>query len=203
MLSVDPKWVHPLPMDIPFVIPHTNGVRVTLIEANHCLSPLFASFLPLITNSHTRPGLLPLPLWRSPNRQCRWQCIQVSLCRCPKNLPVPPLWWLPRIASTCFASCRQGQENWPCVPWYHLLGPQGTPLTYLPFNISIYSFRTQYTFPPQPLVISACAELARRLISGQFVDGSTHTMDTWMTSPQVDTSGKRKAKSERMLFVVG
>ena len=36
MLSVDPKWVHPLPMDIPSEIPNTGGVRVTLIEANHC-----------------------------------------------------------------------------------------------------------------------------------------------------------------------
>lgn len=36
MLSVDPKWVHPLPMDTPTVIPDTGGVAVTLIEANHC-----------------------------------------------------------------------------------------------------------------------------------------------------------------------
>lgn len=36
MLSVDPKWVHPLPMDVPTIIPNTGGVKVTLIEANHC-----------------------------------------------------------------------------------------------------------------------------------------------------------------------
>lgn len=36
MLSVDRKWVHPLPLDVPTVIPNTNGVSVTLIEANHC-----------------------------------------------------------------------------------------------------------------------------------------------------------------------
>lgn len=36
MLSVDKKWVRPLPMDTPTVIPDTNGVQVTLIEANHC-----------------------------------------------------------------------------------------------------------------------------------------------------------------------
>lgn len=36
MLSVDCKWVHPLPMDVPTVIPNTNGVQVTLIDANHC-----------------------------------------------------------------------------------------------------------------------------------------------------------------------
>ena len=36
MLSVDKKWVRPLPMDTPTIIPDTNGVQVTLIEANHC-----------------------------------------------------------------------------------------------------------------------------------------------------------------------
>ena len=36
MLSVDPKWVHPLPMDVPTMIPKSDGVTVTLIEANHC-----------------------------------------------------------------------------------------------------------------------------------------------------------------------
>jgi len=36
MLNVDKAWVHPLPMDVPTEIPNTNGVTVTLIEANHC-----------------------------------------------------------------------------------------------------------------------------------------------------------------------
>lgn len=36
MLSVDRKWVRPLPMNIPVVIPDTGGVQVTLIDANHC-----------------------------------------------------------------------------------------------------------------------------------------------------------------------
>lgn len=36
MLAVDRKWVYPLPMDVPTVVPNTGGVTVTLIEANHC-----------------------------------------------------------------------------------------------------------------------------------------------------------------------
>jgi hypothetical protein len=36
MLSVDPKWVHPLPMDVPTLVPGSGGVTVTLIDANHC-----------------------------------------------------------------------------------------------------------------------------------------------------------------------
>jgi DNA cross-link repair 1A protein len=36
MLNVDKKWVRQLPMDTPTLIPDTNGVTATLIEANHC-----------------------------------------------------------------------------------------------------------------------------------------------------------------------
>src|SRR6266511_3002806 len=36
MLHVDNKWVRPLPMDTPTLVPDTNSVTVTLIEANHC-----------------------------------------------------------------------------------------------------------------------------------------------------------------------
>ncbi len=36
MLSVDPKWVHPLPMNVPTLVPKSGGVTVTLIDANHC-----------------------------------------------------------------------------------------------------------------------------------------------------------------------
>ncbi|KAG8979565.1 hypothetical protein FRB90_008072, partial [Tulasnella sp. 427] len=36
MLQVDPKWVHPLDEDKPFIIPDTGGVEVTVLEANHC-----------------------------------------------------------------------------------------------------------------------------------------------------------------------
>lgn len=39
MLNVDPKWVKPLPVDVPVTIPDTGGVRVTVIEANHCTLP--------------------------------------------------------------------------------------------------------------------------------------------------------------------
>lgn len=36
MLAVDPRWIHPLPLDTPTIVPDTGGVTVTLIEANHC-----------------------------------------------------------------------------------------------------------------------------------------------------------------------
>ena len=37
MLSVEKKWIRSLPMDVPTEIPDTGGVKVTLIEANHCM----------------------------------------------------------------------------------------------------------------------------------------------------------------------
>ncbi|KAG8832703.1 hypothetical protein FRC17_000849 [Serendipita sp. 399] len=42
MLSVDEKWVYPLPMNKPTVLPDTGGVMVTLIEANHWLQTVNA-----------------------------------------------------------------------------------------------------------------------------------------------------------------
>lgn len=36
MLDVDPRWIHPLPLDTPTIVPNTGGVSVTLIDANHC-----------------------------------------------------------------------------------------------------------------------------------------------------------------------
>lgn len=38
MLGVDEEWVHPLHMNSTTVLPDTDGVEVTLIEANHCTS---------------------------------------------------------------------------------------------------------------------------------------------------------------------
>jgi DNA cross-link repair 1A protein len=67
----------------------------------------------------------------------------------------------------------------------------------------------QYTFPPQPLVISACAELAKRIVSGELigppdVNGKRNsTMDAWvMPSERADDSRVKQSK-ERMLVVVG
>ncbi|KAF8323475.1 DRMBL-domain-containing protein [Cantharellus anzutake] len=35
MLGVNSKWIHPVPMDVPTLVPETE-VTVTLVEANHC-----------------------------------------------------------------------------------------------------------------------------------------------------------------------
>lgn len=62
---------------------------------------------------------------------------------------------------------------------------------------------SQYTFPPQPLVISACAELARRIVAGQSTsDGAGDrklTMDSFVA---VDKSPEKK-RVDKTLIVVG
>src|ERR1700743_1831300 len=54
MLSVDPKWVHPLPMDIETELPDTGGVKVTLIEANHC--GYISQLMSLVYSPRSGPG---------------------------------------------------------------------------------------------------------------------------------------------------
>ncbi len=70
---------------------------------------------------------------------------------------------------------------------------------------------SQYCFPPQPLVISACAELAKRLVQGKSVeeapsgDGKPRTMAGWFTRVEKSDNGKEKATAapEKILVVVG
>lgn len=65
----------------------------------------------------------------------------------------------------------------------------------------------KYTFPPQPLVISACAELARRIVAGQsttngegVVNNKTRTMDHFITAPDKSPESQKQGK---ILVVVG
>jgi hypothetical protein len=77
MLGVEPQWVvscstpfigarkqltlqHGLDEDVPFEMPNTGGVKVTVIEANHC--ELDVVHLGLSDSSWCRPRLFHLPL---------------------------------------------------------------------------------------------------------------------------------------------
>ncbi|KAH9944972.1 DRMBL-domain-containing protein [Epithele typhae] len=69
----------------------------------------------------------------------------------------------------------------------------------------------KYCFPPQPLVISACAELSARLVRGVGAevqptnDGKPRTMTGWFTRMDKGDKGKEKQTdlSQRTLVVVG
>ncbi|PIL24631.1 hypothetical protein GSI_12515 [Ganoderma sinense ZZ0214-1] len=71
----------------------------------------------------------------------------------------------------------------------------------------------KYCFPPQPLVISACAELAKRLALGRSGDDGAagdakpRTMTGWFARVEKNDKGKEKEKtngsSDKILVVVG
>ncbi|RDB23954.1 DNA cross-link repair protein pso2/snm1 [Hypsizygus marmoreus] len=161
MLSVDPKWVHPLPMDAPTVIPNTGGVRVTLIEANHCPgSCLFFFDGPQTVNAGDSAFKSPF------------------------------------VGSTkAFKYLHCG--DFRASP-QHVLHPaiKGKRIDHVYLDTTYLD--PKYMFPPQPLVISACAELARRLVSGQSVN-EQNAMNTWVNG---NSTGK-KTKPENILVVVG
>lgn len=61
----------------------------------------------------------------------------------------------------------------------------------------------QYNFPPQPLVVSACAELAKRIVNGQNSMNSAsliglHTIKNFMT-----VQNKPSEEQGKILIVVG
>lgn len=65
----------------------------------------------------------------------------------------------------------------------------------------------KYTFPPQPLVISACAELARRIVGGHsttngegVVNNKARTMEQFVAGPEKSPESKKVGK---ILVVVG
>ncbi|OBZ73843.1 DNA cross-link repair protein pso2/snm1 [Grifola frondosa] len=128
MLAVDPKWVHPLPMDITTTIPNTGGVKVTLIEANHC------------------PG----------------SCL--FLFEGPQTV---------NAGDSAFKSSFVGSDR--IFRYLHCGDFRASPLHVLHPSVKgkrldhVYLDTTyldpKYCFPPQPLVISACVELAKRIVN--------------------------------------
>ncbi|KAJ7777463.1 DNA cross-link repair protein pso2/snm1 [Mycena metata] len=167
MLSVDKKWVHPLPMDVATVIPHTGGVHVTLIEANHCPgSCLFLFEGPQTVNAGD--SAFKSPFVGSPKTFRYLHCGD-------------------------FRASPQHTMH-PAVKGKHM-DHVYLDTTYLD---------SKYTFPPQPLVISACAELAKHITEGRSLGGAAAKMDSWLaTAASGDAKGKQKVQSERILMVVG
>ncbi|KAF7309980.1 DNA cross-link repair protein PSO2/SNM1 [Mycena indigotica] len=163
ILSVDKQWVHPLPMDVPMLVPDSGGVHVTLISANHCPgSCLFLFEGPQTV--HAGDSSFPSP-WIGSSRTFRY------------------------LHCGDFRASPQHTEH-PAV--------NGKRLDHVYLDTTYLDPR--YTFPPQPLVILACADLAKRLSEGKSPDSAGSTrMDQYMTSP---VKSKQKER-ERILMVVG
>ncbi|KAJ4473609.1 DNA cross-link repair protein pso2/snm1 [Lentinula aciculospora] len=172
MLRVDPNWVHPLPMDVPTEIPNTGGVRVTLIEANHC------------------PG----------------SCLFFVEGKQTVN-----------AGDSTFKSSHVGSMktfrylhcgDFRASP-AHIKHPEvkGKRIDHVYLDTTYLD--PKYTFPPQPLVISACAELAKRIQQGEPLSDSAQSgiMNAWVTTtkPYIDIKGKQKEKTKanNVLMIVG
>ncbi|KAG7093991.1 hypothetical protein E1B28_007621 [Marasmius oreades] len=171
MLKVDPKWVHPLPMDAPSVIPNTGGVQVTLIEANHCPGSCLFFF----------EGKQTVNAGDS-----NYKSAFVGSDRTFRYLHCGDFRASPR----------------------HVFHPavRGKRIDHVYLDTTYLDPR--YTFPPQPLVISACAELAKRIAENRPLNDpkSTSAMSNWLSSSS--SSGLREKEKgieakANILMVVG
>ncbi|KAL4065963.1 DRMBL-domain-containing protein [Scleroderma citrinum] len=172
MLSVDRKWVHPLPMDTPTVIPDTGGVSVTLIEANHC------------------PG------------SCLFFFEGLQTINAGDSVFMSSFVGSPRVFRYLHCGDFRASPR-------HVLHPaiRGKPIDHIYLDTTYLD--PKYVFPPQPQVIHACAELARRVVAGDLVGpvdakGRRDTIiESWVNShPQHD--GKEiKLSQGRTLVAIG
>ncbi|KZT07260.1 DRMBL-domain-containing protein [Laetiporus sulphureus 93-53] len=172
MLAVDRKWVHPLPMDVPTVIPNTGGVSVALIEANHC------------------PG----------------SCLFLFEGRQTVNAG-DSVYKSPFVGSSrIFRYLHCG--DFRASP-QHVMHPavKGKRIDHVYLDTTYLD--PKYCFPPQPQVISACAELAKRIVYGESLHDAddvaktkrNQTMDSWLIAPE--KQGEQESKPGKVLVVVG
>ncbi|KAF6761492.1 DNA cross-link repair protein pso2/snm1 [Ephemerocybe angulata] len=168
MLSVDKKWVHPLPMDTPTAIPDSGGVQVTLIEANHC------------------PG----------------SCLFLFEGRQTVN-----------AGDTTFKSSHVGSSrtfrylhcgDFRASP-RHVLHPavRGKQIDHVYLDTTYLD--PKYTFPPQAMVISACADLASKLASGAPPVVKRSGVFSWLNPVEKGPTESKQVKDapKPVLFVVG
>ncbi|KAG6821224.1 hypothetical protein H0H93_004046 [Arthromyces matolae] len=162
MLSVDRKWLHPLPYDVPTEIPNTGGVHVTLIEANHCPGSCLFFF-----------------------EGCQTVNAGDSSFRSP---------FLGSSKIFRYLHCGDFRAS----P-RHVLHPavKGKRIDHVYLDTTYLD--PKYTFPPQPLVISACAELARRLAAGEPLGRTSTMMDRWTGSSHT----LKQTTAEKLLIIVG
>lgn len=179
MLSVDAKWVHPLPMDTEIVLPDTGGVKVTLIEANHCPGSCLFFF----------EGKQTVNAGDS-----TYHSAFVGTARIFRYLHCGD-----------FRACPQHVEH-PSVKGKRM------DLIYLDTTY----LDPKYCFPPQRMVIDACAELACRIVKnggdtdlmGQSPGDMKNSVKDWLgtssDSPEkkaMETKGP--AGSDSVLVVFG
>ncbi|EIN09596.1 DRMBL-domain-containing protein [Punctularia strigosozonata HHB-11173 SS5] len=185
MLGVDRKWVHFLPFDQETTIPNTGGVKVTLLDANHCPgSCLFLFEGPQTVNagdSNYNSPFVPSNSTFKATKQAR----MFRYLHCGDFRASPR------------------HVNHPAV--------KGKKIDVVYLDTTYLDLK--YCFPPQKLVIDACAELARRKVFGE-PDQSTSEkfkaglgmVTSWVTvQPKRENDGTHvpKAGENRILVIVG
>ncbi|KAH8832957.1 DRMBL-domain-containing protein [Flagelloscypha sp. PMI_526] len=168
MLGVDRKWICPLPFNVPTPVPNTDGVQVTLIEANHCPGSCLFFFEGKQTidagdSIYTSPHVGGTKIWRY-------------------------------LHCGDFRACPE-----------HVLHPQvkGKRIDHVYLDTTYLD--PKYTFPPQPLVIDACADLAQKINAGCKAPSTpaASSIASWAGQAQPATPKPDLTKHERVLFVVG
>lgn len=162
MLSVDKKWVHPLPMDTPTVIANTGGVTVTLIEANHCPGSCLFFFEGRQTVD-AGDSTFSSPYVGSPRTFRYLHC----------------------------GDFRASPQ--------HVLHPAVKGKIVDQVYLDTTYLDPKYTFPAQPLVVSACADLAAKIAGGDSTEAPS-SIASWFGGVG---KGKGKAADKPTLFVVG
>nr|ODN80302.1 DNA cross-link repair 1A protein [Cryptococcus depauperatus CBS 7841] len=158
-LEVNPKWVHGLPNDVAFEMPHTGGVMVTPIEANHCPgSSIFLFEGPQTVNAGDSGFASPYVGSKKIFRYLHCGDFRAN----PKMILHPAIARAP--IDTCYLDT-----------------------TYL---------NPKYCFPPQPLVINACASLARRMTIGIAPDAPSLAEVQSGLASGLNKADKVKAKNE-------
>ncbi|KAG9119609.1 hypothetical protein FRC07_005296 [Ceratobasidium sp. 392] len=130
MLKVDPKWVKPLPNDEEVEIPNTGGVRVTLMDANHCPGSSLFVF----------KGKQTMDAGDSP--------IKSTFVGSGRTFTY--------LHCGDFRAC-------PAHVVHPAIRGQRIDIVYLDTTY----LNPKYCFPPQSMVIDACAQLAKQYVLGE------------------------------------
>ncbi|KLO08694.1 DRMBL-domain-containing protein [Schizopora paradoxa] len=166
MLSVDKKWVRPLPMNVPTVVPNSGGVTVTLIEANHCPGSCLFFF----------EGK---------------QTVNAGDSSFKSNFVG---------SSRIFRYLHCG--DFRACP-HHVLHPSVKGKKIDTVYLDTTYLNPKYCFPPQPQVVSACAELVRRVAAGESIDGTPDAGSRTSLTGWFNKSSEASLKACGLLIVVG
>lgn len=171
MLNVDPKWVHPLPMDTKVELPDTGGVTVTLIQANHCPG----SCLFLFEGKQTVNA-----------GDSSFHSAFVGTARVFRYLHCGD-----------FRACPKHVSH-PMI--------QGKRLDLIYLDTTYLD--PKYCFPPQQMVIDACAELALRIVKNggdtNLLDASANsTVKTWLGNKEETPLAQDSSVVKPILVVLG